>query len=144
MFIWKQSNFEETSNEFRQFFMKHIFQVFQNCKKRLNSYLEHGTDTERIHLLAIELKHQLLSLNVRTSNLEHCVDPSLIRTNLLTHLEEIHLLDYSWRKWILLILLCSIGHNQGELCKRYDREFGKFLRSIFEWQWLLLKKWMQL
>ena len=38
----------------------------------VEQYFEHRTDTERVHLLVIELEHQILPLNERTSNIEHC------------------------------------------------------------------------
>ena len=33
---------------------------------------EHRTVTEHVHLLGVELEHQFLPLNTRTSNFEHC------------------------------------------------------------------------
>ena len=35
-------------------------------------YFQHRKDTERVHLLAVEIEHQSLPLNIRTSNFEHC------------------------------------------------------------------------
>ena len=71
----------------RIIFMKHILQIFQNCQKHWisifhsnmmftkcssnSTYFEHRTDNERFHILAVELKHQFLALNIRTSNFEH-------------------------------------------------------------------------